>query len=147
MQMKKIFKISAVVFCVLALLSLLLPFYTTYSDGGESYNMVVRGYNAVEFSAWGGMLIVLPITLIGIMFGNFKNKFKQFCAAVLPIIIWISVFYASDAMSAWVQNAADGYVNTTGFAIIYPLLMLSASIMFYLSCGNFKTVKEFFVKN
>ena len=66
MQMKKVFKISAVIFCVLALLSLLLPFYSTYLDGGESYNMAVRGYNASEFSVWGGMIIVLPITLIGI---------------------------------------------------------------------------------
>lgn len=146
MQMKKIFKFSAVVFSALALLSLLLPFYSTYLNGGESYDMVIRGYNAAEFSVWGGMLIVLPITLIGIMFGKFKNKFKQFCAAVLPVIVWVSFFYANDAMSAWVQNAATGYVKTTGFAIIYPLLMLSASIMFYLSCGNFKTVKEFFVK-
>jgi len=60
-MIRKTFKYFSMVLSVFSLITLWFPVFSTRITDGESWNMVVRGYNLAEFSPWGSVVLLTRI--------------------------------------------------------------------------------------
>ena len=61
--LRKITLLAAVVNTVLCT----LPVMSAHLNGGESGTLVVRGYNLMEFSAWGCIPMIAPLLMAALL--------------------------------------------------------------------------------
>lgn len=150
MRIDKLFKNMGVIFSVVSLLSLGLPILSTNITDGEAWNMVVRGYNMIEFSPFGGVVVLTPVLLIGLMLSKLNNNLKT--VGILTLLLFDG-FATSSAYSAtykWVFEQATGNIKSRQNQIIYFSLLVLAMICFYVDCnfirGRRISLKDLFLK-
>jgi hypothetical protein len=140
-MLKKHLKSFGVFLALVSLSSLFLPIFSTLITEGEAWNMVVRGYNMVEFSTWGSVVLMLPIILIGLALSKLKNNTKTVMLFGLILLDGVALYNATAATHKWVLEQATGHVQVQPYYLIYALLLLLACVCVYIEC-NFLTEDE-----
>lgn len=133
---KKITKIAGITLSALALISLALPMYHATIGEGETWIATFRGFDLVELSPWGAVLLLLPLLTSGIICSTLDNKTKTILNMGLFLLGSVSIYSANFAMREWIYAEASGYVQVYGSLIIYAALILSAAILFHLHCNT-----------
>lgn len=149
MYLNKFLSISGIILSVSALLSLVLPLFSFRILETE---MIIRGYNVVEFSPWGSIVLVAPILLIGLMLSKLKYSFKTI--GILSLLI-LDFFALSDAYSVsytWALQETTNSVQPHAYHLFYALAFVLSGFCFYMECnycrkGNKMKIKDFFLKD
>lgn len=134
---KKELKTSGMVFTILTFISLLFPWvYAYYGEKFEKCDFTTTGFDMIEFSVWGVILILVPILVLGIMYGRLNEKEKTVSLLVLYLLGNISFYFAVSMGMDWLREASTGYIRLKGFALLYPIFLLGSMVMFYLYCNG-----------
>lgn len=147
-MMKKIVKYSGITFAILSLLTLSLPVFSTRITDGEACDLVVNGYNLVEFSPWGGIVLLAPLLLLGLMLSKLRNTTKTIGLIVLFALNGVALCASTSAAYKWMCDVSTGFVEPYMYHVIYALLLFVAMICFFVWCNyslNIKSLKDFFV--
>lgn len=143
--MKKIIKYSGITFALLSLLSLSSPMFSTRITDGEACNLIVKGYNLVEFSPWGGIVLLTPLVLLGLMLSKLKSDIKAIGLLGLLILDGVALCGATSAAYSWITDIATGFVKPHMGHLIYALLLFLAMVCFFVSNNyslNIKSLKN-----
>lgn len=133
MRTQKTMKAVGVFSALLALATLFGPIYSTHIVGVESCNMVVKGYNLVEFSPWGSVVLLAPLVLIGLMLGKLKPTVKTVGALGLVLLDGVALSGAVAAAHTWISGVATGFVEPQSHHLIYAFFLLVATVCFWVS--------------
>lgn len=148
-MMKKIVKYSGIAFALLSLLSLSLPVFSTQITDGEACDLMVKGYNLVEFSPWGGIVLLTPLVLLGLMLSKLKNATKTVGLIILFVLNGVALCASTSAAYKWMCDVSTGFVEPHMYHVIYALLLFVAMVCFFMWCNcslNIKSLKDFFVE-
>ena len=129
--MRSLMKYGGIVLAVLSLLTLGLPLFSTTLTVGEAGRLVVRGYNLVEFSPWGGVAVVAPLVLLGLALSKLSRPVKTMGLLGLCVLTGFALCGAVAAAQTWVRSTADGFVEPHMSHLFYAALFFFATLCFY----------------
>ena len=135
MKIRKWFKYVGIMLSIVSLYSLSLPVYSTYITDGEACDMVIKGYNLVEFSPWGGIVLLTPLALLGLMLSKLKPAIKTIGLFGLLLLDGVALCGASISAYSWITGIATGFVEPCMGHLIYALLFVLATFCFWTSCN------------
>lgn len=148
-MIRKTFKYFSIVLSVFSLITLWFPAFSTRITDGESWNMVVRGYNLAEFSPWGSIVLLTPIVLILLVLSKLGNSLKTISLFTLCLIDGFALCDSLSKSYSWMTENTTGHVTVHGYQLIYAVLLLMAIIYLFIDC-NFdlegRLIKDFFIK-
>ena len=148
-MIRKSFKYFSIIFSVCALVTLYLPLFSTRITDGESWDMVVRGYNTVDFSAWGSVVLLTPIVLILLIISKLRKNIKTLSILSLCLLDGFALCDSISKTYSWMTENATGYITIHNNHLIYAVLLLIAGIYFFIDC-NFdlegRFIKDVFIK-
>ena len=145
MRINKILKIAGIILSVLTLYSLALPIYSTYI----SCDIVVRGYNLVEFSPWGGVVVLAPLVLLGLTLSKLRNTTKTVGLIGLLVLNGVALCGSTYVAHTWMCDIATGYVEPHMSHLIYALLFTVATACFWVTYNfspNITSLNDLFLK-
>ena len=160
-MIRKTFKYFSMVLSVFSLITLWFPVFSARITDGESWNMVVRGYNLAEFSPWGSIVVLMPlvlmarivlltpIVLILLVLSKLGNSLKTISLFTLCLIDGFALCDSLSKSYSWMTENTTGHVTVHGYQLIYAVLLLIAIIYLFIDC-NFdlegRLIKDFFIK-
>lgn len=137
MKMKKFLNPLAILFSLAAITTLVLPLFSQYIVGGESYNMVIKCYNLVEFSPLGSVVLISPILLIGLILSKLKNSFKTVGTMGLLLLDLLALSHSYSAAYNWIIAEAGSHPQVHMNQLFYLLFLFAACICFFVKCNYF----------
>ncbi|MBR2043542.1 MAG: hypothetical protein IJ946_04310 [Clostridia bacterium] len=149
MMVRKLFSVLAIILSLFAIASLFLPIYSTNITDGEACNLIVKGYNLVEFSPWGGVMLLTPLVLLGLMLSKIKSSVKTIGLLGLLLLDSVALCGATSAAYSWITNIATGFVKPHMGHLIYALLLFLATVCLWLLYNvlpDKTNIKNFFLK-
>lgn len=135
MRITKLFNVISVLLSIAAFISLALPFYSSHVTEGEAYNMVIKGYNLVEFSPLGSVVLISPILLIGLVFSKLQNNHKTIGILSLLPITAIALNHSCSAAYRWMTEQTSSHILLNMNYLFYSLFFLSACVCFFIKCN------------
>lgn len=132
---KRALKYISVILSVTSLIALILPLFSARVTYGESWDMVIRGYNLIEFSAWGSIVLFVPIVLIGLMLSKLNNSIKNIGMLALFLFDVVALHKASNCAYNWVLQQTSEYVQIHRNQFLYIVLLFVAFVCFYIMCN------------
>lgn len=147
MYINKVLRVIGVVLALFSLLCLSFPIFSTNLTDGESWHMVVRGYNMVEFSPWGSIVLIVPILFIGLMLSKLKYSFKTIGIFSLLMMDCFALSSAYSSTYKWVLQEATGYVHLHMNQFFYILALFLSCVCFYFECNYFTEGKKMKIEN
>lgn len=149
MYVRRIFRFLCAVLALLSLASLSLPIYSTYITEGEACDMVIKGYNLVEFSPWGGIVLLAPFVLLGLMLSKLQSSIKTIGLFGLLLLDGVALCGAVSAAYSWITDIATGFVEPRMGHLIYATLLFLSLLCLWVSCNVLPdkiSIKNFFLK-
>lgn len=152
MRIRKFFSILAIMLSLTAIASLFLPIYSNNLTDGEACNLIVKGYNLIEFSPWGGVVVVAPFVLLGLMLSKLNDTIKTIALLCLFTLNGVALCGSTSAAYKWICDASTGFVQPHMNHLIYVLLFFGAMVCFYIECncfsgGNKMKIENVFLKD
>lgn len=120
--MKKQKRLLGAIVCIAVTLLCTLPLMSVRIETGEIGTLVVRGYNLMEFSAWGCIPIIAPLLIILLHLCRSKAIRE---AGVLLLLAGNAICYVHsfNAAKTWLTEiSGSGIVYHPG-AMLYPLAL------------------------
>ena len=125
--------LEKMLFAVVAMVALnAMPIMSVSCMDREACELMVRGYNLMEFSPWGTIPIFTALFVIAILFSCQSKAAKQ--AELLLLLAAVCVCYVTSIMAsrAWLESVSSSFVFTHFGMITFPLgtmaLILSAMV-------------------
>ena len=112
------------------LLTLGLPFASTYSTGEYvSGQLTIRGFNLVEFNAFGILPILIPLALIALVCcRSLKlSKIKMWSILLVLYVVGISASYI--AASKWLTTTSSSTLDY-GYGVVLNIVLAAAAFVF-----------------
>ena len=109
-----------------------MPIMSVSRLDGEACELMVRGYNLMEFSPWTTIPVFTAIFIIAILFSCQSKAAKQ--AELLLLLAADCVCYVTSVMEAraWLDSVSSSFVFTHFGFVTFPLgtmaLILSAIV-------------------
>ena len=75
--MKRTFKVIMIIACIAATALCALPVLSVNLGGSESCTLYVRGYNLIEFSAWGCIPLFASLLITVVLLGHLTKPTKE----------------------------------------------------------------------
>jgi len=122
------FKRFSVLFNVLSYISLILPIYRTTIDGEGGCELIIKGYNLVEFSVWGSLIFAFPIIILAITYSRQDNKIKNLLLVAMYLFSIVVFYNASKAADIWIRGVADGFVLCRPYQMISFIFVFASMI-------------------
>ena len=126
------YKIMGIIFNFASYIPLAFPMYKTKLEVGFDYEVIVRGFNFVEFSPWGSLLVTMPIILLALTYLRVRNKLKNLILISFYILNTITIYNATSAADKWVRTATEGFVLVRPYILLYLLSMFVALVCLYI---------------
>ena len=126
MRLEKVTKAVGVFSALLAMVALFGPIYNTYIAEGEACNIIVKGYNLVEFSPWGSVVLLAPLVLVALMLSKLNPAVKTVGALGLFLLTGVALSGSVASAHTWICGIATGFVEPQGHHLIYALFLIVA---------------------
>ena len=117
-EITQIFEIILILVSAAATAMCLLPIMSVHLSDGESCTLFIRGYNLMEFSAWGCVPLLANLLIPVILFGCQKDAAKE--KELIILFVGNTVCYINSV------NAAREWLYAVGGSLItyYPGMVL-----------------------
>lgn len=126
---KKWFKRIITGLSVGAFALLLLPVFKVSVDGTE---YVVRGINLTEFSAWGFIVLIIPLIILELLYSHIAVPQKTVGIIALQCVNLVGVYNSFCESKEWVEEIASHYASPEPYLFAYTALVTITLIIFYL---------------
>lgn len=125
--------LGKMLFAVVAMIALnAMPIMSVSCLDGEACELMVRGYNLMEFSAWGTIPIFTAVFVLAILFSCQSKDAKQ--VELILLLVANCVCYVTSIMAAraWLEGVSSSFIFTHFGMITFPFgtmaLLLSAMV-------------------
>ncbi len=135
--MKKRYHCIASVACAVALALCALPIMSANSGGIESCTLIIRGYNLIEFSAWGIISVLSPIVVFAIVLGHQTTSGKETKLLLLGMASMVSYAHSVTAGREWLVSVGGSLIDYQVGMLLYPIGLLVLFAIAYELCGRF----------
>ena len=122
------FKRFSVLFILLSYISLILPIYRTTIDGEEGCELIIKGYNLVEFSVWGNLIFAIPIIILAITYSRQDGKIKNLLLVAMHLFSIVVFYNASKSADIWIRGVADGFVLCRPYQMISFIFVFASMV-------------------
>lgn len=121
-MIKNLYFITITVLSIISCFLCVLPIMSVYSGGTEGCTLIVRGYNLMEFSAWGVLPAVVPLLTPAILLIH-QSKATQEIELIL-LIVGNAVSYVHGFIAAreWLAHVGDSMITYHFGVMIFPLV-------------------------
>ena len=126
---KKLIKITITILSVFAFVLFILPVFKFSTD---ETTIVVIGLNLVEFSAWGGILLLIPLFILALLYSHMNVNQKTLGIIAIQCINVVGVHYSFYSAKQWAEKVSLHYVSPEPYLFIYTILVTMILILFYL---------------
>lgn len=106
-----------------------LPLMSTYLHGGESCTLMIRGYNLVEYSAWGIVPLAAPLLIIAIFLGVQRESFREIEILALLLGSLVSYVHGFNSARTWMYSIADSHVSFHPAFSLYPFAIVVFGVL------------------
>ena len=113
---------------LISYISLILPVYSTMVDSKEGYELIIRGYNLVEFSVWGSLVLAIPVIVLAITYSNQDCSIKNLLLLATYLLSIAGFYNASIAADKWIRDVANGFVLCRPYQMISFVFMFASMI-------------------
>ena len=134
---------------LISYIPLILPIYSTMVDGKEGYELIIRGYNLVEFSSWGSLMFAIPVIVLAITYSNQDCRIKNLLLLATYLLSIVGFYNASIAADKWIRDVANGFVLCRPYQMISFVFMFASMVCSFVyinkefkSCDNELEGKE-----
>lgn len=132
----KIIKHIATALAILSMGALSLPIFSTHVADGVALDLVIRGYNLVEFSPWGVIVLLTPPAMLGLMLSKLNNTVKTIGLLGLILLDGAALCGGVSAAYRWMYGVSGGSLEShVPCAALYVLLLGSAAVGFWLTAN------------
>ena len=110
----------------MALLSLSRPVMYAYDAGSmESGEIMVRGFNLVEFSALGCIPLLVPLLLIVVLYSRMTQNTKTLLYLSIATLDLVSLNHAAIRARCWVERVCD---STIAYGFCLPAYLIAITV-------------------
>lgn len=125
-------KLTKTIIIILSLITAtfcLFPVISAYSGGEGSCTLIVRGYNLMEFSAFGIIPILAPLMIPVILYGNQSKGAKERGLILLSLGNMFCYTHSFNAAKAWLENVGDSPISYYPAIAIYHMCFISLLVI------------------
>ena len=97
------------------------PIMSVYSGGTESCTLYVRGFNLMEFSAWGVIPVFATFLIPIIALGHQSREMKEILFLTLFTVNAVSYARSINAARTWLYEVGDSLIAYYPCGILFPL--------------------------
>ena len=114
-----------------------MPIMSVSCLDGEACELMVRGYNLMEFSPWGAIPVFIAVFVLAILFSCQSKASKQ--AELLLLLVANGVCYVTSIIAArtWLESVSSGFVFTHYGMFLFPLGTMALILNAMVCCKNF----------
>ena len=114
-----------------------MPIMSVSCLDGETCELMVRGYNLMEFSPWATIPVFTAVFIIAILFSCQSKAAKQ--AELLLLLAVDCVCYVTSVMEAraWLDSVSSIFVFTHYGMFLFPLGTMALILSVMVCCKNF----------
>ena len=118
--MKRTFKVIMIIACIAATALCALPVLSVNLGGSESCTLYVRGYNLIEFSAWGCVPLFAPLLIIPVQCGSLTKQTKELVHLSLVVGNLVCYIHSIHAACDWIASVDGGSVTYYSGMFLIP---------------------------
>lgn len=126
--MRRYFKVIMILASVAVTIMSILPVMSIYLSGGESCTLYVRGFNLMEFSAWGCIPLFAPLLIPVILFGHQSKAAQEAELMLLFGVNMVSYVHSFNAARAWLE-LEDALITYYPGMLLIPFAFILALII------------------
>ena len=123
-EMKLAYKAILIFMGIAAVATCALPIMSVYLSDGESCTLFIRGYNLMEFSAWGCIPLIVPLLVMAILFGNQKKTAKEAELLLLFAGNMVCYVHSFNAAWAWLTSLDGSFITYHLGMFLLPLTFI-----------------------
>ena len=126
--MKKAYRIILTLISAAAALLCAFPLMSAYSGGTESCDLIVRGFNLMEFSAWGSVCLFAPLLIPGILLGGQSRAAQEVEIICLLLVNIVCYSHSFNAARAWLAENSTTLITYHPNMLWYPSAFIAVLI-------------------
>ena len=107
----------------------LFPLMSKIPYGSESCTLFVRGYNLMEFSAWGILPVIAPLLIPVVLFLPLSKRLQLTSFALILTGNAFCYGYSFTQARAWLDPLGSLPTSYYPCAILYPLVFVGTIIL------------------
>ncbi len=134
--MKKIYKIILLLMSAAVTALCVLPIMSAHSGGTESCDLIVRGYNLMEFSALGIVPVIAPLLIVLLAESRRRKDLQEIHLIWLLCGNLVCYVQAVNAAKDWLYSVCDSRIIYHPALLIYPFLFVGLSIYAFYHSGH-----------
>lgn len=137
---KSLYRNAVAMLAILSFLLCLVPVVSVYLGGTESGTFVIRGFNLMEFSAWGVVPVIAPLLIPVILLGHQSKAAQEIELMALLVGNTVAYVHGFNAARAWIDEI-DGRIT------IYHPCVIVLQIVFVFMLMVFGVISVFAYQN
>ena len=139
-KIKQLMTYIGVLMAMTALYTLTLPIRTvTFED--RTYEMIIKGYNMPEFSPWGGIVVLAPLVLLGLMLSKLPDRHKTMGLLGLLMLSSTALYNSASAIYQYTTQGTVCYAEPHAGHLLYGFVLFWAFLCFWVSLNVFDRTK------
>ena len=105
-----------------------LPFLRNYAGSTVTCDLVIHGYNFMEFSPWGAMLIISPVLIPLVLTSESVDTAKEIILIILLAGTEVCYVECFNAARVWFDEIVNSPIIYYPASVVYPLLFAATVI-------------------
>ena len=126
--MKKSYRIILTLISAMATVLCVFPLMSAHSGGTESCDLIVRGFNLMEFSALGSVCLFAPLLVPGILFGSQSHAAQELEIMCLLLGNIVCYSHSFNAARAWLAENSTSLITYHPNMLWYPSAFIAILI-------------------
>ena len=126
--MRNFSKVAAVLMAVAACGLCVFPVMSTCLSDGESCDLIVRGFNLVEFSALGSVCLFAPLLVPGILLGSQSRAAQEVEIMCLLLGNILCYSHSFNIARAWLAENGSSLITYHPNMLWYPAAFIAVLI-------------------
>lgn len=124
------FKYAIIIVSIAISAMCLLPIMSVYLGGTESGTFIIRGFNLMEFSAWGVIPMIAPLLIPVILLGHQSKAAQEIELAALLVGNTVAYVHGFNAARAWIDEIGGRITIYHPSRIVLPIAFVFVLIAF-----------------
>ena len=135
-QNAKLLRILTIVLSMALFILNALPFLSNYVGSTVTSDLVIRGYNFMEFSPWGAVLIISPVLIPLVLTSESVATVKEIILIILLVGTEVCYMDCFNAVRVWFNEIVNSPVIYYPAALTYPVILVATVITAVFYCRS-----------